>query len=272
MKRLRSGAILAGPRRLDRRNTWEIPATPGIRVGTCLAHIPNESVYVLSLHNHPVGRPASGRERGFSLVELTVVVVIIAALAVVAIPQITRRMKDRRTQQAAQEVANLYRGGRMRAMGRGAAVLVRYSSNAQGRVSVSEAVQSTTAGGATTAGACQMLPVSSCNLVTWTAADSQLITYFDPAQGPNYEGVTVTVTGAPPDDASQQSDMDVCFSPMGRTFVRYSTTGAWSPLTGVPVITVRRQTTSGQSIGLTRTVLLLPNGTARLATARSDAT
>jgi Tfp pilus assembly protein FimT len=202
-----------------------------------------------------------------------VVVVIISALAVVAIPAITSRMKDRRTQQAAQEVANAYRGARMRAMGRGAAVLVRYSSAGQGRVTVSEAVQTTSPGGSSPgAGACQMLPVSSCNLVSWGTNDSQLVSSFDPAQGPNYGGVRITVTGAPPDEADTQTNMDLCFTPMGRTFVRYATSGAWTPLAGVPAVTVRRETDSGVPVGLTRTILLLPNGSARLATARSDAT
>ena len=51
-----------------------------------------------------------------------VVVVIITALAALAVPSILRQMRDRRTRQAAEEIASVYRQARLRALGRGAAV------------------------------------------------------------------------------------------------------------------------------------------------------
>src|SRR5688500_11028421 len=73
-------------------------------------------------------RRSSREARGFTLVELVAVVVIIAIVAALAMPSITSRLRDRRIQQAAQTVAQLYSTARMRAMGRGAAVLVRYNA------------------------------------------------------------------------------------------------------------------------------------------------
>src|SRR5512146_66728 len=102
------------------------------------------ALVVVRLPMFPDKHRARGAERGFTLVELIVVVIIIAVLAVMAIPTITQQMRSRRTQFAAKEVAALYRDARMRAMGRGSAVLVRFESNvtAEGRLEMREAVRS----------------------------------------------------------------------------------------------------------------------------------
>src|SRR5688572_2277518 len=78
------------------------------------------------------------RARGFTLVELVAVVVIIAIVAALAMPSITSRLRERRVQQAAQTVAQIYSTARMRAMGRGAAVLVRYTA---GEFQIREAIR-----------------------------------------------------------------------------------------------------------------------------------
>ena len=83
---------------------------------------------------HPTWR------RGFSLVELFVVVVIIAVIALLAMPAITKQMRDRRTREVAERLATLYRNARMRAMGRGSAVMIQFDY-ANDRVQVREAVR-----------------------------------------------------------------------------------------------------------------------------------
>ncbi len=227
----------------------------------------------------PTPRPARRRagQRGFSLIELVVVVIIIAVLAVLAVPAITQRMRDRRVYQAAQEVVSIYRGARMRAMGRGAAVLVRYDAtkNAAGSLIVQEAVRGT----ASTTDECRRLPTSSCVLPTWTTpagtdkgqfTDNVLVSRFDPWNRSEYADVEIDMNGAPGDSSNGNavSQMDVCFTPLGRAFVRYSQSGTWVPLAGVPSAKIWRKDANGDANGLTRTVMVMPNGAARFGVAQ----
>ncbi len=185
-----------------------------------------------------------------------VVVVIITALAALAIPSIIRQMRDRRVRQAAEEIALIYRQARLRALGRGSAVMVRYTV-AQGVAQGFQTLEAVVGGG----GNCASLPSPNCLTTLWgqpvtTANGSQQIGLFNPIQGA-YQGVVVIVspTGAV---VATSADLDVCFTPMGRSF---SATPLGTPLatmTGVPLITV-----AGSAGGLTRQVLIPPNGLAR---------
>lgn len=203
--------------------------------------------------------------RGFTLVELMIVVVIITALAGLAVPSILKQMQDRRTRQAAEEIASIYRQARLRALGRGAAVMVRYSSTTG--FQLREAVM----GGG---GTCARLPVSSCSTTQWGQGPTvvngdQLISQFSPSAGV-YAGVSVAAHASAPTAGGGSakvtdpavSALDICFTPMGRAL--FGIAGGTPPptllaMTGVPLISVSRDTG-----GLTRLVVIPPNGLARL--------
>lgn len=187
-----------------------------------------------------------------------VVVVIIAVLAVIAVPAISHRMRDRRTVAAAQEVATLYRNARLRALGRGAAVMVRFvTTSGTGGLTVLEAVRGA-------GNACQNMPTQSCK-IGWASTESREVNQFIPSNTAGFQAVRLNVT----DSASNaQNTMDVCFTPLGRTYVRYSTSDEWQMMTGVPTVEVWRDDGTGAPMGLKREVLIPPNGAARLGTAK----
>jgi prepilin-type N-terminal cleavage/methylation domain-containing protein len=91
------------------------------------------------------GRLRARPLRGFTLLEVVTTVIIVGILTAAALPGFAERMRDRRTNQAAQEIALMYRTARARAMGRGAAQLVRFltANRPQGELRLLEAVQPT---------------------------------------------------------------------------------------------------------------------------------
>ncbi|MFO0571653.1 MAG: hypothetical protein U0263_38855 [Polyangiaceae bacterium] len=202
--------------------------------------------------------------------ELVVVVIIVGVLAALAIPTITGQMRSRRTAFVAKEIVSLYRGARMRAMGRGSAVLVRFDrgTDAQGRFEVREAVRTAQVSNTN----CNGLPVSNCTLTTWTAdnADSQVIGQLIIANRAELEGINARVRDPGDGDHTQ---MDVCFTPMGRAFMRYGLNNPLTPLTTIPRVKVARVNAITQDpYGPSRWVLVVPNGAARLGIATEETT
>lgn len=213
---------------------------------------------VRSLLRAPLSARPKSAVRGFTLIEIMVVVVIIAVLAVLAVPTITGQMRSRRTQFMAREVAALYRNARMRAMGRGSAVLVRYDNTVipEGHFQVREAVRTSADPD------CQRLPLSSCTLSSWNPAnpDNMLVREL-------HLTTLADATATLKIGATNKTQMDLCFSPLGRTFVRDAPVGPFTTLTSVPEVRIRRVDSGGNAIGPVRLVLVLPNGNARLGTA-----
>jgi type IV fimbrial biogenesis protein FimT len=198
--------------------------------------------------------PNRSPSRGFTLLELLITVTLVGILVVMAVPSISGLMRDRRTNQAAHEAAMIYRRARSMAMGRGTAVLVRYSSADRGRIEIREAVS-------TTAGLCANLPSTSCTATNWDAnnANNRLLDAFGPALGP-YDNVQLEFHMA---DNSTQGAVDLCFTPLGRTLFRTTSVNStpFTPLTQVPSIL----SVPVDGAGRTRTVLIVPSGVSRVA-------
>ena len=175
-----------------------------------------------------------------------VVVVIIGILASLAVPQIVERLRERRANQAAQEIALMYRNARMRAVGQGFAVLVRY--NATG-FEVRQALPPA-------AGACTLQLPPSCTTNLWLTpgTDYRVIDAFN---ANNYPGVTEAVTAG----TGAVTALDLCFSPRGRTFSRTNPANVLNPTAGMTDVAVSRTAVPGKI----RRVSILPNGMARLA-------
>jgi type II secretory pathway pseudopilin PulG len=190
-----------------------------------------------------------------------VVVILIGVFAAMAIPQVTHQLRDRRTHETAQRVALIYQQARVRAMGQGGAILVQYTQGSgQGAFETMEALV-----GTANSLNCALVPSTSCTQTQWGATaggQSRSIETIDIGSEPYLDHVFATLT--PDTTAAAGSYMDVCFTPLGRAFVRYAATNAWTPLRGVPQINVFRGVNSATALGLTRHVLVLPTGIARL--------
>jgi prepilin-type N-terminal cleavage/methylation domain-containing protein len=196
----------------------------------------------------PIGQ---GSRRGFTLIELSVVVLIITVFAGLAIPTIVTQMRDRRLQQAARDIASLYRQARLRALGRGSAVLVTFTGGAY-------TVREARMGLAAPSAACGDLPVASCTATSWDTdpAASRLVDRYGPAASGELASLSLGVVDS---GGNAQSALEICFTPMGRSFVRELVTQPFLPLTATYLASVSRP---GHS--RTRHVVFMPNGTARL--------
>jgi type IV fimbrial biogenesis protein FimT len=184
--------------------------------------------------------------------ELIAVVLIITVFAALAIPTAVIQLRDRRVQEAARRIGIVYREARMRALGRGSAVLVRFAG---GNMTVHEARLGTPIGGNT---GCADLPMSSCLNTNWeNALSAPIVDGFTVPTTGELSDLTVTLSSSA--SPAVLSSLDICFTPMGRAFSRLLPTSALTPLGEAYVARLSR---TGRT--RTRQVVLMPNGTARM--------
>jgi Tfp pilus assembly protein FimT len=197
-----------------------------------------------------------------------VVVVIIAILSVIAVPGFAKRLRSRHLLQVAGRMADVYRGARTRALGRGAAVVVSLNLGT-GSFQALEGVEGTTA--ATASGAtkatCGNLPTRGCLTNDWTNLGAgATIGTARVVDGIPSPGISAKVT-LPGGTTLTSGSVAVCFSPAGRTFI--NTTGAtgpdaWQTLSGVAVLDVTSTDVNNATVRDYQ-IIVMPNGTTRLA-------
>jgi prepilin-type N-terminal cleavage/methylation domain-containing protein len=194
-----------------------------------------------------------GRSRGFTLIELMAVVVIITVFAALALPSMVVQMRDRRVQEAARRIGLVYRQARLRALGRGSAVLVRVTG---GAITVHEARLGTAVNGDV---GCIDLPVSSCLNTDWSSLTAQrVIDGFQVATSGELSNITLSIADSA---GTAVPNLDICFTPMGRGFERRAI-AVGTPF--APFATTYVATVSRPGMTRPRQLALMPNGTARL--------
>lgn len=201
-------------------------------------------------------RPRSLR-RGFTLVEMMVVVVIIGLFAALAVPSIVSLVRDQRTRRESQAITNVFRQARARSLGRGSAVNINFTTSAVGAGTRADFVTLEAVTGS--------LPDPQCRGFDWTTGVRIAHYYPSLVNGQPDTQITAEVNDAGLGAPTGTAYVDVCYTPKGRLFQRVAAGDPFEPMVGrVSFSAQRLDGPSMAPVGIIRTILVNDDGTTRL--------
>lgn len=222
-------------------------------------------------------------QRGFTIVELLVVVAMIGILSATSFPLFHNIVRDQKVNRNAVDLMSFYRMAKTRSLGRGSAIVTRFRNpGPNGSIAYLEMLEAVVNNTPTANGlVVDALPTSSCSGTTWEASWQGLngaravtlrdmgTSYPSTKEQPGvYAFLGPAVLSAQTGALTSQPWVELCFTPRGRTFIRYAAATTWFPLTAVPridVLNARLTLDFGVGAGITRSIFIPPNGVARLA-------